>query len=162
MNRYLAAAALAATTTLAAPALAQAMTPQDYVAAAGASDLYERQSSELVHASTSNPKVRDFARMMIDHHTKSTTDVEAAATAAGLKPSPPKLMPAQAEMIAHLKTQNGPARDAAYLSQQKLAHEQALKLHRTYAKEGTAKPLKTAASGIVPVVERHIAMLKTM
>lgn len=59
------------------PAAAQVMSPAEYVKMAGASDLYERQSSELVLQSTKNPEIRDFATMMIAHHTQSTADVKA-------------------------------------------------------------------------------------
>lgn len=147
---------------IAAPALAQAMSPAEYVAAAGASDLYERQSSQLVLGSTADPKVQSFATMMVKDHTKSTAEVKAAAARAGVKAAPPKLTPAQAEMIAQLQAENGESRDAAYLAQQKLAHGQALAVHQAYAKDGTAAPLKMAAAKVAPVVEHHIEMLKTM
>jgi len=147
---------------LPAAAQAQAMTPGQYVAAAGAGDLYEKQSSQIVLSSTTNPAVRDFAQMMIKHHTKSTADVKKAAMASKVKVMPPRLTPAQSEMIAQLNTEKGQARDMAYISQQKMAHNQALAVHQAYAREGTAKPLRAAAGMIVPVVEQHIAMLKTM
>ena len=149
-------------TMLAAPAFAQAMSPTEYVKTAGASDLYEITSSKTVLESTTDPKVRQFATMMIQHHTKSTADVKAAAMRAKLRPPPPMLMPAQNELIAQLRAENGPARDQAYIAQQKASHNQALFVQQAYAKEGTSAPLKTAAAKIVPVVKQHIAMLKTM
>ncbi len=158
MKAFIAAAAALS----ASPAMAQVMTPSEFVTAAGASDLYERQSSEIVRASTSDPRVREFAEMMIAHHTKSTEDVKAAARAAKLKVAPPQLMPAQSEMIAQLNAENGAARDAAYIAQQKAAHTQALAVQQAYAREGTSAPLRAAAGAIVPVVENHIMMLKTM
>lgn len=159
MKAYLLAAAAALSAT---PVLAQVMTPTEYVMAAGAGDLYERQSSEIVLSSTSDPKVREFATMMIAHHTKSSEDVKAAARAAKLAVAPPQLMPAQAEMIAQLNAETGTARDAAYLAQQKAAHGQALAVQKAYAEGGTAMPLRKAAGAIVPVVEEHIMMLKGM
>ena len=65
-------------------------------------------------------------------------------------------------MIAQLRAERGPARDAAYVAQQKAAHRQALAVQKAYAMDGTAAPLKTIAGSIVPVVEHHIEMLKTM
>ncbi len=147
---------------VAAPVLAAPMSPGEYVMTAGASDLYERTSSQVVLQTTRDPRVRDFASMMIAHHSKSTADVKAAALKSGLRPAPPKLMPAQAEMVAQLRAETGPARDAAYIAQQKAAHNQALNVQKAYAMEGTAPALRNAAGGIVPVVERHIAMLMTM
>ena len=67
MKRYVFAAALC----LASPALAQPATAPDFVKAAGAGDLYERQSSQLVLQSTKNVKVRAFATMMVKDATIS-------------------------------------------------------------------------------------------
>lgn len=147
---------------IAAPAAAQVMSPTEYVTSAGAGDLYERTSSEVVLQTTQNPTVRDFAKMMVAHHTKSTQDVAGAARQAKLRPLPPKLNPAQAEMIAQLRAETGSARDAAYLAQQKAAHGQALEIHKAYAAEGGSAPLKAAAAAIEPVVKSHIDMLHKM
>lgn len=144
-------------------AMAQgAPAPADFVKQAGASDLYEQQSSKLVLATTKDPKVREFATMMVSDHMKSTAMVKSAAMESDVKPMPPKLMPEQATMIADLKKAKGPARDAAYVEQQKMAHQKALALHSGYAETGTAPALKAAAAQIVPVVQHHVDMLAAM
>lgn len=147
---------------LAVPAAAQVMTPADYVKTAGASDLYEITSSRLVLATTQDPKVRTFAQTMVTHHTKSTADVKAAAARSRVRAMPPKLMPLQQELIAQLRAETGPARDAAYIAQQRASHGQALAVQKAYAMDGTAPALKAAAARIVPVVEAHVRTLMTM
>lgn len=149
-------------TAMSLPAFAQAMSASEYVTAAGAGDLYERQSSEIVLASTKNPELRSFAAMMIKHHTKSTADVKAATMKAKLKPKPARLTPAQSEMIAQLSVEKDTARDAAYIAQQKAAHGQALTVHKAYAEGGMSPPLKATAAAIVPVIKMHIATLMKM
>lgn len=161
MKPILSGAAIAAS-VLAAPATAQVMTPAEYVAVAGASDLYERQSSQIVLETTSDPAIRAFATMMVSDHAKSTADVKAAAATSKVAAPPPMLTPAQAELIAQLKAENGPARDAAYVAQQKASHGQALAVQQAYAGGGTAPALKATAAGIVPVVQHHIMMLMKM
>ena len=146
----------------AAPAGAQVMAPAEYVKTAGASDLNERQSSQIVLQTTQDPKVRQFAEQMIAEHTASTADVKAVAARSRVPVVPPALMPAQAELIAQLRAESGPARDATYLAQQKASHNQALDVQKAYAMDGTAPALKMAAGKIVSVVESHIAMLKAM
>lgn len=146
----------------AAPAFAQVMSPAEYVATAGAGDLYEQQSSRLVLSSTTDPKVKAFATMMIDHHAQSTAQVKAAAAKAKVAAPPPSLTPTQRELIAQLQALNGAERDARYVAEQKAAHGQALTVQKAYAMEGTAPALKAAAKGIAPVVERHVQMLKSM
>ncbi|RVT90540.1 DUF4142 domain-containing protein [Sphingomonas crocodyli] len=138
------------------------MPPVDYVKTAGASDLYEIQSSKLVLATSQDPKVRSFAEMMIDHHSRSTADLKAAAAKAKVKIAPPMLTSLQNELIAQLQAERGPARDARYIAEQKAAHGQALNVHEAYAAEGTSPPLKAAAAKIVPVVEHHIHQLMAM
>jgi putative membrane protein len=161
MKTLMLSAAIAAA-TLAVPAAAQVMTPAEYVATAGASDLYEITSSRLVLETTQNPQVRSFAEGMIADHTKSTADVKAAAARSRVKAAPPMLTPLQQELVTELRAETGTARDAAYIAQQKASHGQALNVQKAYAMEGTAPALKAAAATIVPVVEHHVMMLKAM
>lgn len=146
----------------ASAALAAPMTPAEYVKTAGASDLYERTASQIVLESSTDPKIKAFAQMMVADHGKSTMMVKAAAAKSGVPAKPPMLMPLQAELIAELRAETGVARDAAYVAQQKASHGQALSVQKAYAMDGTAPALKSAAGNIVPVVEHHIEMLKTM
>lgn len=154
------AAAIAA--VAAGPVMAQTTDAATYVAKAGASDLYERTSSQLVLQSTRDPKVREFATMMIRDHQKSTADVKKAATAARVRVPAPKLEPMQAQMVAELRAKTGAKRDRTYVTQQRTAHQQALALHSGYAQGGTAAPLKTVAAATAPVVQHHIEMLQGM
>ena len=146
----------------AGPLAAQVMTSTEYVATAGASDLYEIRSSQTVLKTTQDPKIRAFAQQMIADHTKSTAQVKAAAAKSRVKAPPPMLNPLQTELVAELDAESGPARDARYVAEQKASHNQALAVQKAYATDGTAPALKAAAGGIVPVVQNHVEMLKTM
>ncbi|MDY6925238.1 MAG: DUF4142 domain-containing protein [Pseudomonadota bacterium] len=127
----------------------------DFVRMAGASDLYEIQSSQLVMQTTRDSGLRDFAQMMIDHHTMTTATVMEAARAAGLTPPPPALDASKTEMIRQLQAAQGMARDTLYKQQQVQAHREALTLHTSYARNGDTAQLKTAAGTAVPIVSRH-------
>jgi putative membrane protein len=141
------------------PIAAHAQTPSAYVATAGASDLFEQTSSKLVLRTTRDAKVKSFATMMVQDHTKSTGMVKAAAAKSRVKAGPPQLTADQKANIASLTKATGAARDQLYWQQQKVAHKAALELHQGYASTGTAAPLKAAATQIVPVVKHHIEML---
>ena len=156
---------LAAVAVLAIPAtplLAQSMSSATYVMKAGASDLYERESSKLVMQSTTNADLKSFAKMMVTDHIKSTADVKAAAMKSGLHPKPPKLTPELSSNMAALRAAKGADRDALYVTQQKASHQDALMVQQDEAANGTAKPLKMVAAKIVPVVQHHIDMLNAM
>lgn len=129
---------------------------------AGGSDLYEIESSRLVLETTSDAALRSFAQMMVDHHTKTSQDAMAAARAAGLNPPPPMLAAHQAAMIDALGRFQGAERDRLYLTQQMMAHKEALGLMRTYAEGGDTAQLKTAARNTVPIIQRHLAEVERL
>lgn len=175
--KLLAAAAAAATMSLTAcatvedaaavaqTALTTDETPETalpYVAMAGASDLYEIQSSQLHHRQGQDPRLHSFASMLIDHHTRTTNATMAAARSAGLSPPPPTLMPLQRQMIERLQGLRGAEFDREYLRQQVLAHEIALRVHENYAKAGDTPSLRTSASAAVPVVRGHLDQARGM
>jgi putative membrane protein len=140
------------------------MTPTQraaYVEMAAASDLYEIQSSQLATSRAQNSAVRQFAQMLIEHHTMTTQQLTAAATAAGTPPSP-SLMPMQAEMISQLQGENGAGFDQLYLRQQVQAHEMALALHQNYARNGDTPTLRTVAQAAVPIVRQHLDRARSL
>ena len=153
----------AALAMLALPALAQmpTPTPAQFVAKAGASDVFELREAKLM-MSSSNPDIRGFAGQMQTDHTKSTQMVKAAATKDGLKPGAPVLSAKQTHDIAALAAARGKARDTLYVTQQKAAHAEALALMQGYSTSGTATHLKATAGEIAPVVQGHIDMLGKM
>jgi len=146
-------------------AMGEGTTPTDgmgYVAMAGASDLYEIQSSELAVEKSQNEEVRTFAQHMIEQHRMTTEQVTTAAQAAGLTPPPPQLNAMQQEMIAQLEGAEGEQFDTTYLQQQRQAHDMALSLHRGFAENGDTQQLQQVASEAVPIVEQHISQLEGM
>ncbi len=145
------------------PAVASAipLPAPTYVKKAGASDMFEIESSKLVQNS-GDPQVAQFAQMMISDHTKSTADVTAAAQADGLTPGQPMLTPKQKSMIDSLKATNGSKRDLLYKKDQIAAHTDTLAFQQEYARSGDKPNLKAAAGNIVPVVQTHLAAVKAM
>jgi putative membrane protein len=151
---------VAAISAIAGPALAQsAITPDQFVAKAGASDKFEITEAKMMTTS-SNTKIKMIAQHMITDHTDSTAKVKAAAQSAGIMPKPPILNAKQMKDVAALKAAKGAARDKLYLAQQLPAHQEALTLMQTYASTGTAPALKSTAAEIAPVVQGHIDMIQ--
>ena len=163
MGRKAALAAATAVMFMGVANVAQAAPPaSEYVMKAGASDLYEKKSSQLVLGSTKNSGVRKFANMMVTDHGKSTMMVKTAAMKAGMHPAPPMLDSKQQGMMSELMAAKGADRDRMYVDQQKAAHQEALSLQQDYASSGDTPSLRMAAGKIVPVVQQHIAMLNAM
>ena len=129
---------------------------------AGAGDLYEVQSSQLVLETTQTPDIRRFAQMMVEHHTETTQDAAAAAMRAGMTPPTPMLDAPKTAMLNALRLYNGVQRDRLYLTQQMMAHKEALGLMKTYAETGETPELKVAAQATVAIVQSHLAMVERL
>jgi putative membrane protein len=142
-------------------ALAQSVSPAQFVAKAGASDRFEIESAKL-ETSSANPDLAKFANQMIADHTKSTSMVKQAAMADKMAPKPPMLTAKQTSDLAALRAAKGVARDTLYIRQQKGAHAEALSLMQSYSATGTAAHLKATAGQIVPVVQMHKNMIDKM
>jgi predicted outer membrane protein len=94
------------------------MTPNGrtaYVQMAAASDLFEIQSSNLARTRSQNAEVRQFAEMLVTHHTQMTAQLMAAASAAGVQPAP-MLMPMQARMMTELQSALRAGFDRVYMT----------------------------------------------
>jgi len=146
-----------------APTAAQ--TPTDarsYVTMAGASDLFEIQSSELALEKSRNARVREFAQMMITHHRMTTEQVTAAARAAGMTPPAPQLNSMQRDMMTKLQSASATDFDRTYIEQQRQAHQMALALHQTYAARGDTPQLQQVARTAVPIIQQHIAKARDL
>ena len=142
-------------------ASAIALPAKTYVMKAGASDMFETESSKLV-LDSANPKVAGFAQMMITDHGKSTSDVMAAASADGMTPGAAMMTPKQKAMIDSLKRTSGSARDTLYIKDQIAAHRATLMFQKQYAMTGDKPHLKDTAGMIVPAVEKHLDAVTAM
>ena len=139
-----------------------APTRMDYMQRAAASDAFEIQSSQLALQKSQTPAVRQYAQMMIDHHTMTTRDLTAAAQRSGLTPPPPALTPDKAQMISSLQSAAGASFDQLYLQHQLMGHQEALALHSSYAAGGDDSNLKQVAQKAVPVVRGHLDQVQSL
>jgi len=156
----------------AGPALAQTPPPpspaeakasaEPYVMAAGQSDLYEINSSQVALEKSQTPAIRRYAAMLIKHHQKTTAATMAAARKSGLNPPPPALDPGATASINELQTASAADFDRLYLGQQVPAHQAALDLHRSYGANGDQARLRASARKAVPVVQQHLTAAQRM
>ena len=133
-----------------------------YVMAAGQSDLYEINSSQIAVQKSQNAAVKRFANMLIQHHTKTTAATMKAARKAGMNPPPPTLTPGAAASISELQNASAADFDHIYLGQQVPAHQAALDLHQSYATGGDQRPLMASAKAAVPIVRQHLTAATKM
>ena len=128
-----------------------------YVMAAGMSDLYEINSSQIALQKSKTPAIRSFATMLIKHHTMTTAATMKAAKKAGLTPPAPALDAGATASITELQSASAADFDRLYIGQQIPAHQAALDLHQSYSTGGDQAPLRVTAKTAVPIVKQHIA-----
>ncbi|HEX2559091.1 DUF4142 domain-containing protein [Phenylobacterium sp.] len=144
----------------AAPA-AMPRTASAYATQAALSDLYEITSGQLAQSKGTSDHVKQLGATMVQHHTQTSQTLKATLPQAGVNVTPPTSLDARrAAMIAELQNASGADFDAKFLAQQKMAHQEALALHSTYAADGDNPALKQVAASATPVIKQHIAMLQ--
>jgi len=127
-----------------------------YVMAAGKSDLFEINSSQVALQKSQSPAIRQYAQMLVNHHRKTTAATMKAAMRAKLSTTPPALDAGAVASIAELQAAPAADFDRIYIGQQIPAHQAALDLHRSYGANGDQAPLRTTAKAAVPIVQQHL------
>lgn len=133
---------------------------QGFVNTAAASDMYEIQAGKLAQQKGKSQAVKDFGKMMVSDHTKSTADLKAAASQANVTPAPQMSAKQKSDMTALEGA--GDNFDKIYAQQQVAAHEQALALMKSEASGGDAASLKAFATKTAPVIEKHLALARKL
>ncbi|MER9844261.1 DUF4142 domain-containing protein [Mesorhizobium australicum] len=126
--------------------------PQEFVKAAASSDMFEIRSSELALRKSQTSRVKEFARMMIKDHTTSSKRLLSAAK----KAVEPEMTSKHAAQLEALSKVSGESFDNAYVEAQVAAHQGALALMTSYAKNGQAKHLAAHAKKTAPVIRQHL------
>jgi len=132
----------------------------NYLATAGSSDQFEIQSGQLAQSMSQNPGVRQIGQMLVADHTSSTQQLMAAAQSAGITAPPPAMLPEHQALLQQIQSAPPGQFDMVFRDVQIQAHQQALALHQAYASGGDTPALRSAAAGIVPVVQNHLTALQ--
>ena len=133
------------------------MSAATYVARASAIDLFEIQSAELALQRSGRGNIREFASMMIEAHKGTSAQLSLAGRRLNLLPSR-ALTPEFAAKLELLRA--APDFDSFYKSQQEAVHREALAIHQAYALRGRSPTLRPVAAAAVPVIQRHLRLLR--
>lgn len=142
-----------------------AVTADRFVENAAIGDLYEITAAEIALRRSASEDVRTIAREMIEDHTTSRHQLQAAlesSEARGVAPPPRTLDSRRQTMVKHLEEAPDDAFDSTYVDQQVLAHEETATLMRSYRDGGDNPQLQSYAAGTAPVVERHLDHVKQL
>ena len=129
-----------------------ALSPADYVANAGAIDLYVIKASELALRRSTTRKVHDVATRLISAHQGSSAQLSFGGRRLNLLPSA-EIPPHYQALIDQLSASANFDRD--YALQMRAVHQQAIALHSNYAAFGTSPTLIPIAKALAPVMEQQ-------
>ncbi len=129
-----------------------------YLSNAASIDLFEIRSANVALERSTDPRTREFATMMLSAHRGTASQLSMAGRRLNLLPGA-HLNPKHEAMMAQLVAAGD--FDAAYRRLQLQVHEEALSLHRSFAERGASPTLRPVAAAAVPIIERHIRMLRT-
>ena len=141
---------------------AMANAKDSFVKHAALGDMYELEAARIALKRTRREDIRQFARQMIEDHTRTSAALKAAVTGDGAVPVPDSLDRAHQTLVDDLDGASDESFDRRYLAQQKSAHSGALTLFRTYRDSGDDVRLGQLARETVPILERHMAMIERM
>jgi putative membrane protein len=134
-----------------------------FVQAAAMGDMYEVEAGKIALMRSHSDDVKKFAQMMIDGHTKTTKNLQAAIMHSGATFTLPAAFDSRHQgLIDDLKGAKDQDFDTRYIAQQENAHDEALTLMRGYAKDGDNPDVKMFAEMTVPAIQMHIDMIKTV
>jgi len=169
---YLALAACVA----ALPAYAQAPTPnqsptpgaqkaspatQQFVTKAAIGDLYEIESSSMVHDKSPGGEFENFAQRIVDDHTKSSEQLKSLAQKAGIE-VPSDMDAKHQEMMDKLQSASGGEFAKLYRSQQIDAHKEAVDLYQQYGQSGDNMDIRQFAESTLPALKEHLQMAESL
>ncbi|MBR8293128.1 DUF4142 domain-containing protein [Burkholderia cenocepacia] len=126
----------------------------EFVDKAGMIGKVERQASQLAFDRSSNADVKAFARRMLDDHARIADELRRIGAQKGV--------PVQTRMLVDpavtaLRAKDGRAFDTAYVALAgPPAHEAAIRLYETEAKDGRDPQLRAFAARTLPVLNAHL------
>jgi putative membrane protein len=142
---------------------AAAMSDRDFAMAAAIANKFEVIEGQLALRQASDPRLREFAQLMIKDHGAALESLQVAARSGNVA-LPAEIAPDdrhQAKINA-IKNRKDADFDQAYRNDQVQAHQEAIALLDTYATRGGNAALKAWAAKTLAVVRKHQQHLQSM
>jgi putative membrane protein len=140
---------------------AQALNDQDraWLAAAHQSNLAEIAAGTAAQQQATTDTVKNLGAMFVQMHTQLDADLTAVAQQLGVTlPTAPT--PEQQQSLAAVQAQQGPAFDAAWITQQIASHQATLAATQQQLAQGSDPTVIALAQASTPVVEQHLRELQ--
>jgi putative membrane protein len=127
----------------------------DFVTRASNSNLFAIEESRLAIDRTGDPKVKTFARRMVEDHGSAEAELQAAASGSGVA-VPTTLDEEHQARLTELRGRSGTDFDKAYAADQGENHSNALTLYGDYMLWGEYEKLHALAIKMIPITEAQL------
>jgi len=117
--------------------------------------------SQTALSKSSNEEVKKFAQMMVDDHTKAGDELKALATSKSVT-LPMEMDAKHKAMNEKLSAMSGSAFDMEYTKAMVKDHEKTVSMLQKEANNGKDAEAKAFAAKLLPTVQGHLNMAKTM
>lgn len=133
-----------------------------FIEAAAGSGMFEVQVSQLAATKATDPQVKSYASMLVDHHTAANNALVKIANARGVElPAAPKR--SLRKEIEKLGKKNGDAFDREYVREVGIeAHEKDIKLFQKAGKDVKDPELKAFIDQTLPKLQEHLAQARKL
>ncbi|MBC5775579.1 DUF4142 domain-containing protein [Pontibacter sp. KCTC 32443] len=145
------------TTTGGAATTMTNMDDATFLSTAASSNMMELQASKAALQKAKDPKVKEFAQMMIDHHTKASQDLKTTASQMGLTITG-VVMPMHQKMIDELTNYTGTGYDEKYMDLMETAHKNDIAMFEAKSQNATNQAVKDFANRMTPTLRSHYEM----
>lgn len=134
---------------------------QQFVQKAAQSDMTEIKTSQLALQRSRNSQVKQFAQMMIQQHTQSSSKLKPLAAQKGVT-LPTSLGADNTALMTQLTNLSGTQFDQAYMNGQAKAHTKTEAIYQKELQQGRDTGVKAFATQILPIVAEHRKMAENI
>ena len=128
-----------------------------FIDKAAAGGMFEVQVSQLAADKSSDPEVKAFAQMLVQHHTAANGELKQVADAKGVA-VPAELPMMQRRKVESLSKKSGADFDRAYINDVGLdAHKTDIKLFQKESANGKDADVRGFATKTLPTLKEHLA-----
>lgn len=133
-----------------------------FIEEAAGSGMFEVQISQLAASKATDPQVKSFASMLVDHHTAANNELVKIANARGVElPAAPKR--GLRKDIEQLGKKTGAEFDRDYVKEVGIkAHEKDIKLFEKASKDVKDPELKAFVDKTLPTLKEHLAKAQAL
>lgn len=128
-----------------------------FMMTAASSNLLEIELGEMALEKATDPKVKEYAQMMIDHHTEAKQEMESIASEMGVE-LPTTMMPMHQTMVDKLASKTGAGFDEDYMDTMERAHKMDIAMFEAKTRNAKNEQVKALAAKTLPKLESHEKM----